>query len=242
MFVISAGHITERIHQPLEPRITLKPFKMSTAKQPDTYPDRHHLDPVAHGGLYPDASHANRITNFSLVSPSSDPYYFEETCLVSLPLFPVPLTGTAMHNLAGPDSLTAAPCETLVKLSLLLVALICNAQPQGSLMHNQHADLLPNTAARAFTAPELPTLSDLGPLATAAHEQHSYHGNHHLWPGSPMSPAGHPYAAQLHVSPAEYQEGPETLAAKISRSFRKPPRAEPQVMKPPEKPHAMLTV
>ena len=119
---------------------------------------------------------------------------------------------------------------------------MCNLHMQGSLMHSQHAEIMPDAACRALAVPELSTLSALRPLATAAYEQHSYHGDPHLWAGSPKSPLGHPYAAQLHVSPAEYQEGPETLAAKISRSFRKPTRTEPQVRKPPELPSAVLPV
>ena len=85
-------------------------------------------------------------------------------------------------------------------------------------MHSQHAEMMPDTATRALAAPELPTLSAFSPLATAAYEQHSYHGDPHLWAGSPKNRLGHPYAAQLHASPAEYQEGPETLAAKISHA------------------------
>lgn len=98
-------------------------------------------------------------------------------------------------------------------------------------MHNHHADsmMLPGIAAEALAAPEQPALSAFSPLSAAAVELRSYHGGPHLWPGSPVSPIGHPCAAHLHASPAERHRGPESLATKISRSFRKPTRAEPQV-------------
>ena len=99
-------------------------------------------------------------------------------------------------------------------------------------MHSQHADMLPGTAARTPAAQEEPALSAFSPLPTAAVEQRSYHGDPISGRAAQWNHLGTHMQPQLHAGPAEYHGGPESLATKISRSFRKPTRAEPQVDSP----------
>ena len=101
---------------------------------------------------------------------------------------------------------------------------------QEAHMHSRHQDIPPESGA-----------GSLQPLSHFATEQLAYasmfpaphhEDNAHLWPGSPIREAGHLHAMQLHASPPEHHGGSESLAAKITRSFRQPGRAAPQVKWP----------
>ena len=122
-----------------------------------------------------------------------------------------------------------AICHCIGMMGNVMCANHGNIHLQESLKTNQHTAMLPDTVTVSVEAPGQTALYAFDAWATTAFTQHSHYGDPHMWPGSPISPVRHPYAAQLHASPAKYSGGPETLTAKISRSFRRPSRAEPQV-------------
>lgn len=211
---------------------------MGNTDQP-SQSDDHHSGPVAHEGLYQEASAAyHDIGNFMACAVCSHLLYYQVNFLkVILEVFVCLLillterqgAWRRTHDLY--DILQARYSSRCVASWRMVHSSLGEQHEymQEAHMHGRHQDIPPESHGGA---------GSLHPLSHIATEQLAYSSmypalhhedNAHLWPGSPITEAGHLHAMQLHASPLEHHGGSESLAAKITRSFRQPGRAVPQV-------------